>query len=242
VTLRVRALADDRAGPSGERAAEDAADTNGSAPAAPAHEARELTVCCPDGTSHKLTALPSTTVLEVKQHVRREVRGGAAGAAGAEEEESARPFFWQDEHAVQRQHIFVHGVEDELADARSMGSLGHPSALFLMVDTEASFMERLEAAAAGLRGRLEGVQLRDLARGDAEAAGGAAAAAAAEAAEQAAGKAAAGATAGAGAGAAVEAGTEADATGSGSGAGAATAGGVADGDSSGPPCKKRRAQ
>jgi hypothetical protein len=51
-----------------------------------------------------------------------------------------------------------------------MGSLGRPSALFLMVDTEASFMERLEAAAAALRGRLEGVKLRDLARCDAAAA------------------------------------------------------------------------
>jgi TPR repeat protein len=169
VILRVRALADST-GPSGKRAAEDAnAGAGGSAPAAPTHEARELTVCCPDGTSHKLTASPSTTVLEVKQHVRRAVRGGAADAAGADEEESARPFFWQDEHAVQRQHIFVHGVEDELADAQSMGSLGRPSALFLMVDTEASFMERLEAAAAALRAQLEGVKLRDLARCDAAA-------------------------------------------------------------------------
>jgi hypothetical protein len=104
--------------------------------------------------------------------VRRAARGGAADAAGAEEE-SARPFFWQDERAVvQRQHIFVHhGVdaEGELADARSMGSLGRPSALFLMEDTEAPFMERLEEAAAAARGRcgrgrLEGVKLRDLTR------------------------------------------------------------------------------
>jgi hypothetical protein len=36
-----------------------------------------------------------------------------------------------------------------------------------MVGTEASFMERLEAAAAALRARLEGVKLRDLARCDA---------------------------------------------------------------------------
>ena len=70
---------------------------------------------------------------------------------------------------MQRQHIFVHGVEDELADARSMGSLGRPSALFLMVDTEASFMERLEGAAAALRGRLGGVKLRDLTRCEAAA-------------------------------------------------------------------------
>jgi hypothetical protein len=76
------------------------------------------------------------------------VRGGGADTASADDdEESARAFFWQDEHAVQRQHIFVHGVEDELADGQSMGSLGRPSALFLMVDTEASFMERLEEAA-----------------------------------------------------------------------------------------------
>jgi hypothetical protein len=40
---------------------------------------------------------------------------------------------------------------------------------------EASFTERLEAAAAGLRGRLGGVKLRDLARCDAEAAAAAAA-------------------------------------------------------------------
>jgi hypothetical protein len=45
------------------------------------------------------------------------MRGGAADAVRADEE-SARPFFWQDEHAVQWQHIFVHGVEDELAGAR----------------------------------------------------------------------------------------------------------------------------
>jgi TPR repeat protein len=127
----------------------------------------ELTVCCPDGTSHKLAASPSTTVLEVKQHVRRAVQGGGAADAASTEEHSALPFFWQDEHAVQRQHIFVHGVEDELEDTRSMGSLGSPSALFLMVDTEEAFMERLEAEAAALRGQLEGVKLRDLARCDA---------------------------------------------------------------------------
>ena len=48
-----------------------------------------------------------------------------------------------------------------------MGSL-HASAV-PMVDTEASFMERLEAAAAALRVRLGGVKLRDLARCDAAA-------------------------------------------------------------------------
>jgi hypothetical protein len=226
-TLRVRALADDSTGPSGERAAEDAA-AGGSACTAQAHEARELTVCCPDGTSHKLTASTSTTVLEVKQHVRREVRGGAADAAGAEEEESARPFFWQDEHAVQRQHIFVHGVEDELAGARSMGSLGRPSVLFLMVDTEASFMERLEAAAAALRGRLAGVKLRDLARCDAAAEAAESAAAAAEAEAEAAEE-------------AILAAVDAD--GDGAGAGAVTEeGGAAAGGESGPTCKKRRVQ
>ena len=94
VALRMRALADDSTGPSRNRAAEEAAAAaGGSACAAQAHETRELTVCCPDGTSHKLTASPSTTVLEVKQHVRRAVRGGAANAAaGADEEDSARPF------------------------------------------------------------------------------------------------------------------------------------------------------
>jgi TPR repeat protein len=223
-TLRVRALADDSTGPSGNRAAGGAAaGSDTSAFTAQAHEKRQLAVCCPDGTSHKLTASPSTTVLEVKQHVRREVRGGAADdAAAGGEEASARPFFWQDEHAVQRQHIFMHGVEDELADTRSMGSLGRPSALFLMVDTEASFMEGLEAAAAALRSRLGSVKLRDLARCDA--------AAAAEVAEQAA----------EGAGAA-KAAAGAGATGGG-GAGALTEGGGAAGGDSGPPCKKRRVQ
>jgi hypothetical protein len=135
---------------------------------------------------------------------------------------------------VQRQHIFMQGAEDELADARSMGSLGRPSALFLMVDTEASFMERLEAAAAALRSSLESVKLRDLARCDAAAAAEATAeAAAAESAKNAA----------EGAGAAAEAAAAAgsQATGGG-GAGAFTEGaGAASGDS-GPPCKKRRVQ
>jgi hypothetical protein len=159
--LRVRALANDI----------------GSAPAAPAHEAheaRELTVCRADGTSHVLMASPSTTVLEVKQHVRRQALTG--------EEESARPFFWQDEHAVQRQHIFVAGVEDELAGTRSMGSLGSPAALFLLVDTDVSFRERLRVEAEALRAQLEGAKLRDLARCGAAAAeaGGAGAGAVAE--------------------------------------------------------------
>ena len=61
----------------------------------------------------------------------------------------------------------MHGIEDELADARSMGSLDNPAALFLLADTEAAFMGRLEAQATALRGRLEGVMLRDLARCDA---------------------------------------------------------------------------
>jgi hypothetical protein len=173
-------------------------------------------------------------VLEVKQHVRRAVRGGAAADAAATEQESARPFFWQDEHAVQRQHIFVHGVEDELADARSMGSLGRPSALFLMVDTEASFMERLEAAAAALRARLGVVKLRDLARCDAAAAVAAAEAAAEPGAEPAAKKAAEGPGA-------VEAAIGVEATGGGGAGAAAEEGGAAGGDS-GPPCKKRRVQ
>jgi hypothetical protein len=138
-------------------------DGGGSSARGEQQQARELTVCCPDGTSHKLTVSQSTTILEVKLHVRRAARGGTtAGFASAEEESSTQPF-WQDEHAVQRQHIFVHGAEDELTDAQSMGSLGSPAALFLMVDTEASFMERLQAEAAALRGRLEGVKLRDLA-------------------------------------------------------------------------------
>jgi TPR repeat protein len=220
VTLRARALADDSTGLSRECAAEDAAaGGGGGAPAAPTHEARELTVCCPDGTSHKLTASPSTTVLEVKQHVLAGVNEG--------EEESARPFFWQDEHAVQRQHIFVHGVEDELADARSMGSMGRPSALFLMVDTEASFMERLEEAAAALRARLGGVKLRDLARCDLALAAAAAAAAAA-------------AVEGTGA---EEAAPGVEATSGSGGAGVVTeGGGAADDGVSGPPCKKRRVQ
>jgi hypothetical protein len=116
----------------------------------------------------------------------------------------------------------MQGAEDELADARSMGSLGRPSALFLMVDTEASFMERLEAAAAGLRAELEGVKLRDLVRCDA--------AAAVEVAEQA--------VEGAGA---AKAAAGAGATGGG-GAGALIEGGGAAGGDSGPPCKKREAQ
>jgi hypothetical protein len=61
----------------------------------------------------------------------------------------------------------MHGVEDELTNIQIMGSLGRPRALFLMVDTQASLMERLQADAAELRGRLEGVKLRDLARCDA---------------------------------------------------------------------------
>jgi hypothetical protein len=166
-------------------------------------------------------------VLEVKQHVRREVRGGAADAAAGAGEESALPFFWQDEHAVQRQHIFVHGVEDELTDARSMGSLGRPSALFLMVDTEASFMERLEAAAAALRAGLGVVKLRDLARCDAAAA--AAAAAVAVEAEAAA------------VAEVVEVAAEV-AEADGAGAGAVIEGGGSAGGDSGPPCKKRRVQ
>ena len=168
VALRVRALAGNSTCPSRQRAAEDAAAGGSSESAVQTHEARELTICRPDGTSHKLAASPPTTILEVKQHVRREVRGGAADATGADE--SARPFFWQDEHAVQRQHIFVQGSEDELADARSMGSLGSPSALFLMVDTEASFMERLETAAVALQAELGAVKLHNLARCDAAAA------------------------------------------------------------------------
>jgi hypothetical protein len=150
------------------------------------------------------------------------VRGrGAAGSASAEEQ-SARPFFWQDEHAVQRQHIFVHGAEGELAGARPMGSLGSPSALFLVVDTEASFMDRLEAEAAALRGRLEGVQLRDLARCDAvNAAEAAGAAKAVETAEAAGG-----------------AGTGPPGSG---GAGPESGGDdAASSNSSEPPCKKRR--
>ena len=139
---------------------------SGSSPAVQLPEARELTVCCPDGTSHKLVASPSTTVFEVKQHVRRAVRGSGAANVVCAEEESALPFFWQDEHTVQRQHIFMGDVEDELADTRSMGSLGSPSALFLMLDTEVTFMKRLQAEAVGLRGRLEGVKLRNLARCD----------------------------------------------------------------------------
>ena len=69
----------------------------------------KLTICCPDGTAYKLTASPSTTVLEVKQHVRRTAQGAVADARSTADN-SARPFFWQDEHAVQRQHIFMHGV------------------------------------------------------------------------------------------------------------------------------------
>jgi hypothetical protein len=234
-TLRVRALADDSTGPSRNRAAEAAAAGGGSACAAQAHETRELTVCCPDGTSYKLAASPSTTVLEVKRHVRRAVRGGAAGVEGADDEESARPFFWQDEHAVQRQHIFVHGVEDKLTDAQSMGSLGRPSALFLMVDTEASFMERLEGAAVALRAELGGVKLRDLARCDAAAAAQAAASEAEAASVEAAKKAAAGSVAPHAAGA--------EATGGGGGEGTVTeGGGAAGGGNSGLPCKKRRVQ
>jgi hypothetical protein len=175
-TLRVRLLATGshtHGGPIGLAVQHEADGGGGGNPTAQPQEARELTVCCPDGTSHKLVVSLSTTVLEVKQHLRRVVR-----AAHADAEDNARPF-WQDEHAVQRQHVFVQGVEDELADARSMGSLGSPSALFLMVDTETSFMGRLEAAAAALRPRLEGVKLRDLVRCEAEAAAAAAAAAAA---------------------------------------------------------------
>jgi hypothetical protein len=125
-------------------------------------------------------------------------------------------------------------VEDELADARSMGSLGRPSALFLMVDTEASFMERLEAAAAALRARLGGVKLRDLGRCDAAAAE--AAALEAEPAEG--GGAAKKAVERAGA---MEAAAGAEATGGG-GAGAVTADGGAAGGDTGPPCKKPRLQ
>jgi hypothetical protein len=100
-------------------------------------EVHELTVCCPpDGTSHKLAVSPSTTVLEVKQHVRR-TAGCGANAAGAEEERalSVRPFCWQDdlkdEHAVRRQYVYEPGNEDELADVQSMASLGNPPVLFL---------------------------------------------------------------------------------------------------------------
>ena len=77
-----------------------------------------------------------------------------AKAAGVEEER-ARPFCWQDE-----QHAFVHGMEDELADMQSMGSLGNPPALFLMVNTEAMLVKRLEAEAVALRARLEGATPR----------------------------------------------------------------------------------
>jgi TPR repeat protein len=220
VTLRVRLLVrgetvtvrDGTAGPAWKQEA-------GGAGADVQPQTRELIVCCPDGTSHKLAASPSTTVLEVKQHVRRVVRGAAGDAASAEEE-SARTFFWQDEHAVQRQHIFVHGVEDELVDARSMGSLGNPAALFLMVDTEASFMQRLQAEAAAVRVRLEGVKLRDRARCDAANAAGRAAAAAVAAAAGAAGAAEAAGVAGA-----AEA-VEVTAAAVGAGAGAAGAGGA----------------
>jgi hypothetical protein len=196
--------------------------TSDSTAAATAQDACELTVCCPDGTSYKLDVLPPTTVLEVKQSV----RSALWESSGALFDMSKA--FWQDEHAVQRQHIFVHGVEDELADAQSMVSLGNPAALFLMVDTEASFMERLEAEAVALRVRLEGVKLRDLARCDAETAARAAPAKAAElkVAEAAA------AAAGAGAGA-VEATKAAVADGGAQGHGAAA---------SGPPCKKSRSE
>ena len=117
---------------------------------------------------------------------------------------------------MQRQHIFVHCVEDELADARPIGSMGRPSAQFLMVGTEASFMERLEAAAAALRARLGGVKLRGLARCDAAAA-----------------KAESGAAEAVAAAAVVAA--EAVVVG-GAGAGALIEGGGAAGGGSGPPC------
>ena len=134
-------------------------------------EVQELTVCCSDGTSHKLAASPSTTVLEVKQHVRR-TAGCGANAADAEEERALpfRPFCWQDdlkdEHAARRQYVYKPGMEDELADVRSMASLGNPPVLFLILGTEELLMDRLEAEAVALRGRLEGVKLRDLARCD----------------------------------------------------------------------------
>jgi hypothetical protein len=139
---------------------------SGSSPAVQLPEARELTVYCPDGASHKLVVSPSTTVFEVKQHVCRAVRDSGAANVVCAEEESALPFFWQDEHTAQRQHIFMVDVEDELADTRSMGSLDSPSALFLLLDTEVTFMKRLQAEAVGLRARLEGVKLRNLARCD----------------------------------------------------------------------------
>jgi hypothetical protein len=103
-----------------------------------------------------------------------------------------------------------------------------------MVDTEASFMERLEAAAAALRARLGVVKLRDLARCDAATAGAGPEAAAEPGADPAAKKAAEGPGA-------VEAAMGVEATGGGGAGAAAEEGGAAGGDS-GPPCKKRRVQ
>jgi TPR repeat protein len=180
-TLRARVLAsaepasDDMTSLSQKRGADDASAggrrSSGSTPTVQPQEVRELTVCRPDGTSHKLAVSLSTTVLEVKQHVRR-TAGCGANAADAEEERALpfRPFCWQDdlkdEHAARRQYVYEPGNEDELADVQTMASLGNPLVLFLILGTEELLMDRLEAEAVALRGRLEGVKLRDLARCD----------------------------------------------------------------------------
>jgi hypothetical protein len=103
---------------------------------------------------------PTVHSQEAHKHASsRHCRPARASAAAAEAVTEQPSLFWQDEHAVQRQH-----------------SLGNPSAPFLLADTESSLVEQLVAQATVLRGRLEGVKLRDLARCDAteasEAAGG----------------------------------------------------------------------
>ena len=100
---------------------------------------------------------PTVHSQEAHKHASsRHCRPARASAAAAEAVTEQPSLFWQDEHAVQRQH-----------------SLGNPSAPFLLADMESSLVEQLVAQATVLRGRLE---LRDLARCDAteasEAAGG----------------------------------------------------------------------
>ena len=173
--VRVVVSSDEGAAPpegAAEERAEDQTATSAAAAAAGSSDgaSRELTVYLADGTSHKLAVSPATAVREIKQHLRAALRGPDAERRQGEAERGgfqARPFFWQDEHAVQRLHIFVHGAEDELADARSMGSLGNPPALFLLTDDETSFMGRLEAEAAALCAHLKRFKVRDLARCDA---------------------------------------------------------------------------
>ena len=147
----------------------------GSSGTQPAHkrgQMHNLTVCLADGTSYAMEVSPATAVLEDKQHI-RSTKLPDPGAAPAEPPSASSglppaplptALFWQDEHAIQRQHIFVQGVEDELADSRSIDSLGYPPVLFLLADSEAAFMARQQEEAEALLVELQGLKVRDLVR------------------------------------------------------------------------------